>query len=98
VPNEGDFALDDTRIHDIPQVTTKKNDTLTPPFSEEEMRVVVFQMEHDKAPGLDGHPTKFIRISGMSPRLTYWSCSIVFMPTNLTYLDLNLVRYFIAKN
>lgn len=57
--NEGDFTFDNTRMHDIPQVTAKENDILTLPFFEEEMRVVVFQMKHDKAPGLDGCPPKF---------------------------------------
>jgi hypothetical protein len=29
------------------------------PYSEEEIRKAVFQMEHNKAPGLDGFPAEF---------------------------------------
>lgn len=43
----------------IPQVTTEDNDILTTPFSEEEVQAVVFQMEHNKAPGLGGFLAKF---------------------------------------
>jgi hypothetical protein len=32
---------------------------LTAPFSEEEVKAVIFQMEHNKAPGSDGFPVKF---------------------------------------
>ena len=38
------------------EVTTEENDILTAPFSEEEVRAAVFQMEHNKAPGPDGFP------------------------------------------
>ena len=58
-PTEGNFTLDETRIDDIPHVTADENDILTAPFSEEEVRAAVFQMEHNKAPGPDGFPTEF---------------------------------------
>jgi hypothetical protein len=32
---------------------------LTAPYSEEEVKKAVFQMKHNKAPGLDGFPTEF---------------------------------------
>ena len=56
---EGNFTLDETRTDDIPQVTAEENDILTTPFSEEEVRAAVFQMEHNKAPGPDGFPAEF---------------------------------------
>ena len=58
-PTEGNFTLDEIRTDDIPQVTAEENDILTAPFSEEEVRAAVFQMEHNKAPGPDGFPAKF---------------------------------------
>ena len=58
-PEEGDFTLDETRTDGIPQITEEENDIPTAPFSEEEVRAAVFQMEHNKAPGPDGFPTEF---------------------------------------
>ena len=58
-PAEGNFTLDETRTDDIPQVTAEENDILTAPFSEEEVKAAVFQMEHNKAPGLDDFPIEF---------------------------------------
>ena len=55
-PDEGNFTLDESRIDDISQVMVEENNILTAPFSEEEVRAVVFQMEHNKAPGPDGFP------------------------------------------
>jgi hypothetical protein len=46
-------------MDDISQVSDKENEQLVKPFSEEEIRHAVFQMEHNKAPGLDGFPAKF---------------------------------------
>jgi hypothetical protein len=47
--------MDETLRHDLPQVSEEENEVLAAPFSEEE----VFDMEHNKAPGPDGFPTKF---------------------------------------
>jgi hypothetical protein len=51
--------MDETRIDDIPQVSTEENGLLTAPYSEEEVKKAVFQMEHNKAPGPDGFPAEF---------------------------------------
>jgi hypothetical protein len=51
--------MDESRIDDIPQVSPQENAILTFPYSEEEIRKVVFQMEHNKAPGPDGFPAEF---------------------------------------
>jgi hypothetical protein len=45
--------------HDIPQVSEEENKVLTAPFSVEEVKTAVFDMEHNKAPGPDGFPTEF---------------------------------------
>jgi hypothetical protein len=56
-PPEGEqFSLDESRNHDIPQVSTEENEALTAVFLEKE---VIFQMKHNKAPGPDGFPTEF---------------------------------------
>jgi mannosylglycoprotein endo-beta-mannosidase len=58
-PEEGSFSLDESRTADIPQVSDEENDLLTAPYSEEEVKKAVFQMEHNKAPGPDGFPAEF---------------------------------------
>jgi hypothetical protein len=56
---ELDVSLGESRIDDIPQVSVEENDILTTPYAEEEVRKVVFQMEHNSAPGRDGFPVEF---------------------------------------
>jgi hypothetical protein len=51
--------------HDIPQVPEEDNEVLTAPFSEEEVKMVVFDMEHNKAPGPDGFPLNFTNSFGI---------------------------------
>jgi hypothetical protein len=46
--------MDESRIDDIPQVSAEENNLLAAPFSEDEVKKAVFQMEHNKAPGPDG--------------------------------------------
>jgi hypothetical protein len=40
-------------------VSQKENDLLVRPFTIEEVREALFQMEHNKAPGLDGFLAEF---------------------------------------
>jgi hypothetical protein len=58
-PVESEVTLDETRIDDIPQVSLEKNMLLTAPYSKEEVRKAVFQMEHNKVPGTGGFPAEF---------------------------------------
>ena len=58
-PEEGNFTLDESRIEDIPQVYNEENAFLTTPFTEDEIKKAIFQMEHNKAPGPDGFPVQF---------------------------------------
>jgi hypothetical protein len=51
--------MDETLRHDIPQVSEEENELLTAPFSEEEVKMAIFDMEHNKAPGPDGFPADF---------------------------------------
>jgi hypothetical protein len=51
--------MDESRIDDIPQVSQEENTILTSPYTEEEVRKAVFQMEHNKVPDPDGFPAEF---------------------------------------
>jgi hypothetical protein len=43
-------------------VTQEENEVLTSEFIESEVKTAVFQMEHNKAQGPDGFPTKFYQV------------------------------------
>jgi hypothetical protein len=51
--------LDEIQTYDIPQVSTEENGLLTAPYSKEEVKKTIFQMEHNKAPGPDSFPAEF---------------------------------------
>jgi hypothetical protein len=53
------FSMDETLRYDIPQVSEKENQVSTAPFSEEEVKMAIFNMEHNKAPGPYGFPVEF---------------------------------------
>jgi phenylalanine-4-hydroxylase len=55
-PEESSFSLDENQMDDIPLVSLEENGLLTAPYSEEEVKKAIFQMEHNKAPGPDGFP------------------------------------------
>ena len=59
---KNNFSLVESRIEDIPQVSDEENIMLTSPFTEEEIKQAVFQMEHNKAPGPDGFPAEFYQV------------------------------------
>ena len=56
---QNSFSMDETLRHDIPQVSVEENEVLVAPFSEEEVKVAVFDMEHNKASGPDDFPAEF---------------------------------------
>ena len=56
---QNSFSLDETLRHDIPQVSEEENEVLVAPFSEEEVKMTIFDMEYNKAPGPDGFPIEF---------------------------------------
>jgi mannosylglycoprotein endo-beta-mannosidase len=57
--DEGNFTTDESRTDDIPQVSIEENNLLTAAYTEEEVRKVVFLMEHNKAPGPDDFLAEF---------------------------------------
>jgi hypothetical protein len=54
-----EITLMEDQIHDIPQVSDEENEILIADFTENEVREVVFQMEHNKSPEPDGFPAEF---------------------------------------
>jgi hypothetical protein len=51
--------MDESRIHDIPQISAEENEKLVVSFSEKEVKDAIFQMKHNKALGPDGFPIEF---------------------------------------
>jgi hypothetical protein len=58
-PVESGIHLDESCIDDISHVTNTENEILTSPFTMDEIKEAMFQMEHNKAPGPDGFLTEF---------------------------------------
>jgi hypothetical protein len=61
-PQESSMRLDERRRDDIPQVTEEENGFLVQDFLEEEVKTVVFQMEHNKSPGPDDFLAEFYQV------------------------------------
>jgi hypothetical protein len=61
-PQDNNFRLDESRKEDIPQVSNEENEQLTQPFTAEEIKNAVFQIEHNKSLGPDGFPAKFYQV------------------------------------
>ena len=53
--------MDESRTDDIPQESDEENSLLTAPYTEDEIRKAVFQMEHNKAPGPDCLTAEFFQ-------------------------------------
>ena len=58
-PSNGDITLDESRVNDIPQLSSSENNILIADFTELEVYEAVMQMEKNKAPGPDGFPAEF---------------------------------------
>jgi hypothetical protein len=61
-PMKNNFRLDESIREGIPQVTESENEVLTQPFTKEEVRCAIFQMEHNKSPGPVGFLAKFYQV------------------------------------
>jgi hypothetical protein len=56
------FSMVESVTHDIPQVSQLENEVLTAHFLENEIKEAIFQMKHNKAPGLDGFSAEFYQV------------------------------------
>ena len=62
-PEENDFSLVENYIEDIPQVTEEETNILLALFTKKEIKDDdVFQMEHNKSPGLYSFPAEFYQV------------------------------------
>jgi hypothetical protein len=61
-PNDSSIRLDTSRRDDIRQVTDEENMILVEEFTEEEAKKALYQMEHNKSPGLDGFLIEFYQV------------------------------------
>jgi hypothetical protein len=61
-PRDNNFQLDESIRDGIPQVIDAENETLTQQFMDEEIKGVIFQIEHNKAPGPDGFLLEFYQV------------------------------------
>jgi hypothetical protein len=56
---DNNISLDEEIIQDITQVSPSENEFLTAPFTIEEVKEAIFQMEKNKAPRPNGIPAEF---------------------------------------
>lgn len=61
-PEQNSIVLDESMIKYIPKVLETKNEILTSSFTTDEVRKVVFEMEHNKVPGPDWFPAEFYQV------------------------------------
>jgi hypothetical protein len=61
-PDATSIELDESIIHDIPQVSDSENEILIANFTMDEVKKAVINMEHNKAPGPDGFPAEFYQV------------------------------------
>jgi hypothetical protein len=61
-PEPNNFSMIESTIDDIPQVSDLENEILTSPFTMDEVKKAIFEMEHNKAPGPDGFPAEFYQV------------------------------------
>jgi hypothetical protein len=81
--------MDEILRYDIPQVLEEENQVLTAPFSEEEVKMAIFDMEHYKAPGPDGLLAEFCQFFWKIVKLNLMSLFLEFHMERLPIHNLN---------
>jgi hypothetical protein len=81
--------MDETLRYDISQMSEEENQVLTAPFSEEEVKMAIFDMEHNKAPSPDGLPTELYQFFWEIIKLDLMSLFFEFHATSLPIYSLN---------
>jgi hypothetical protein len=90
--------MDESRIDDIPQVSLEENTILTSPYSEEEIWKTVFQIEHNKASGLDDFLAEFYETFWDIIKENLLNCLLNSMHGNLSCFVSILVKIFFYQN
>jgi hypothetical protein len=83
--------MNDALRHDIPQVSEEENEVLVAPFSEEEVKMAVLDMKHNKAPCSDGFPAEFYQFFWEIMKLDLMSLFYEFHARRLPIHSLNFV-------
>jgi hypothetical protein len=76
--------MDESRTDDIPQVSIEENNLRTALYIEEKVKKAVFQMKHNKAPGLDGFLAEFYQNFWEIIMFDLLGCSVLCMLDNLS--------------
>jgi hypothetical protein len=76
-------------IQDIPQVSDVENEILTAKFTIDEVKKVVFSMEHNKAPRPDGFPAEFYQVFWEVIKDDLFVLFVDFHQNSLPVLSLN---------
>jgi hypothetical protein len=89
-PTPNNFAMIESEIDDIPQLSKEENRILNADFNEKEVRDAIMQMEKNKAPGPDGFPAEFyqrfwetIKSDGMAMFLAFQRGELLLFHLNL---------------
>jgi mannosylglycoprotein endo-beta-mannosidase len=64
-PVTTNISLVEEEVQDIPQISAVENEILTPPFSKEEVFVMISQIEYNKTPEPNGFPMEFYQKNWM---------------------------------
>jgi hypothetical protein len=59
IPVPNNFSIVEENNQDIPPLSPAENGLLTTDFMEKEVFAAIYQMEHNKAPGLEGFLAEF---------------------------------------
>ena len=92
--------MDESRTEDIIQVTNEENDILIESFSEKGVQEAIFQMKHNKAPGLMASLWSFTEFYQVFWSLIKHDLMAIFQDShrhNLPIFSLNFGVYFTSK-
>jgi hypothetical protein len=81
--------MDETVRYDIPHVSEEENEILTALFGEEEVKMAVFDIEHNKAPGPDDFPSEFYQFFWEIVKLDLMNLFYEFYAGRLSIHSLN---------
>jgi hypothetical protein len=96
--DSGMFSLDEDNRDDIIQMASEDNETLVIVFTEQEVKVAVFKMKHNKAPGPNGFPAEFYEIFWETNKLDLMALFKDFYENKLPLFSLNFGIIMLLPN